>query len=78
MKQARIVKDFKNKWLMATCEREGSSFDEANEDYDNDGKLTVLSGRIDGEVVNLTESHGDLFEDKDNNFVIYPELICEI
>ena len=78
MKKGRIVKDFADKWIEITADGEGGSIDETRDCYDEDGKLTRLHNRIAGNIVDLIDCHGDMFELVDNNFPIYPELICAI
>ena len=78
MKRAKIVNDFAVKWIEITADGEGGSISETWESYNEDGKLLKLHERIAGEVVDLVDFHGDMFELIDNNFPIYPELICAI
>lgn len=80
--KAKIVDDFRNKWIEATAKDENSYIDDVVFAYDGPD-LVSLSKRISGKFVTLTENEypqgdNDFFEKQDNNFVIHESLFTEI
>ena len=76
--KARMVDDFKSRWLASTSKDEGISIENCLHCYGGE-QLNDLSERVSGQVVTLTENSypvgiNDYFEQQDNNFVIHADL----
>lgn len=80
--KAKIVDDFRNKWLETAVIFENSHIDKVVSVYDGPD-LAALSKRISGKIVTLIENEypqgdNDFFEKQDNNHMIHESLFTEI
>lgn len=80
--RAKVVDDFKQKWLETSALIEGTDI-ETEEAYYGGSDLDSLSERISGQIVTIVENEyevgkNDFFEKEDNNFVIFPSLFEEV
>lgn len=80
--KAKMVDDFKKKWLEASAVDQGSDIETEEGFYGGFG-LDALHERISGQVVTIVEHEyevgdNDFFEEVDNNFVIFPSLFEEL